>query len=275
MGKRIRGLVCLASLSLLLVALAQCGQPAVEVPPPPETKVEVVTDTLHGVEIADPYRWLEDQESPETRAWIDEQNAYTDKIMAQLPGQEELKAKITKLMNVNEMSIPRERGGRVFYSRRDAGQDLWVSYWREGFDGEVTWVQDASGVETRSDPIWPKMAWLMEPQGALRLEDYFAGLEVTARENVDGRVLYVLEPDGLDRAHYALYFDAETGLLVRIGYYWELKDYREVDGLYLPLRIDMSRKGGSSTLILDSVKHNLPLHDGLFAVPAEAAPPGE
>ena len=145
----------------------------------------------------------------------------------------------------------------------------------EGFDGEVTWVQDASGVETRSDPIWPKMAWLMEPQGALRLEDYFAGLEVTARENVDGRVLYVLEPDGLDRAHYALYFDAETGLLVRIGYYWELKDYREVDGLYLPLRIDMSRKGGSSTLILDSVKHNLPLQDGLFAVPAEAAPPGE
>ena len=136
MGNWTRGLVCFVSLSLLLIALVQCGQPAVEVPPPPETKVEVVTDTLHGVEIADPYRWLEDQESPETRAWIDEQNAYTDKIMAQLPGQEELRATITKLMNIDEMSIPQERGGRVFYSRRDAGQDLWISYWREGFDGE-------------------------------------------------------------------------------------------------------------------------------------------
>ena len=44
---------------------------------PPETRRDNTREVLHGVEIADPYRWLEDQESPETRAWIDAQNEYT------------------------------------------------------------------------------------------------------------------------------------------------------------------------------------------------------
>ncbi len=137
----------------------------------------------------------------------------------------------------------------------------------EGFDGETSWVQDAGGVGLREDPIGSRTAWLLDPQGALRLEDYFPDLDVTSRESMDGRKVYVLEPDGLDRAHYALYFDADSGLLVRIGYYWELKDYRDVDGVRVPFRIDMSRKGGSSTLIIDFMKHNLPLDAGLFAVP--------
>jgi hypothetical protein len=71
----------------------------------------------------------------------------------------------------------------------------------EGFDGESTWVQDAGGIRATEELIRPKMAWLFDPKGALRLEDYFPGLEVTARENIDGRTVYVLEPDGLDRAH--------------------------------------------------------------------------
>ena len=135
-GTFTRGIPALL-LTLPLAFLAQCGgQPAVEVPPPPETKVVEVTDVLHGVEIVDPYRWLEDQESPETRAWIDAQNEYTDKIMEQLPGREELKERITRLMQVDQISTPFERNGRFFYSRRNADQDLYVYYWRDGLDGE-------------------------------------------------------------------------------------------------------------------------------------------
>ena len=48
-----------------------------DIPQPPETRRDDVREVLHGVEIKDPYRWLEDQESAETRAWIDAQNAYT------------------------------------------------------------------------------------------------------------------------------------------------------------------------------------------------------
>ncbi len=123
-------------LAVPVLFLVQCGQPAVEVPAPPETKVELVRDELHGVEIVDPYRWLEDQESAETRAWIDAQNEYTDYIMDQLPGREALRNKIERLMKVDDISIPRERNGRFFYSKRAADQDLDVIYWREGLEGE-------------------------------------------------------------------------------------------------------------------------------------------
>ena len=44
-------------------------------PPPPDTRIETVIDVLHGVEIPDDYRWLEEQDAPETRAWIEDQNA--------------------------------------------------------------------------------------------------------------------------------------------------------------------------------------------------------
>ena len=61
------------------------GGPAVAAPP--KTTVTEVKETVQGTEIVDPYRWLEDQNSPETRAWIDAQNAYTD-ILSKLPGRE-------------------------------------------------------------------------------------------------------------------------------------------------------------------------------------------
>ena len=59
------------SLGSLLLFTA-CSAPHL---PPPSTKGVEVRDTLHGVELTDPYRWLEDQESAETRQWIDAQNA--------------------------------------------------------------------------------------------------------------------------------------------------------------------------------------------------------
>src|SRR5450432_2887367 len=55
------------------------------VPTPPPARQDNVHDNIHGVDIVDPYRWLEDQESPETRAWIEAQNAYTHSMLDKLP----------------------------------------------------------------------------------------------------------------------------------------------------------------------------------------------
>ena len=102
---------------------------------PPATERGEVVDTLHGVEIPDPYRWLEDQTGPDTRAWIDAQNAYTDSLLEPLSGRHELSALVAKVLEVDAVGLPTERGGRYFYSKRQADQDLAVLYVREGLRG--------------------------------------------------------------------------------------------------------------------------------------------
>jgi hypothetical protein len=138
---------------------------------------------------------------------------------------------------------------------------------RIGFDGEIGWLEDKCGVGEHEWAGRDKLAWLLNPQSALQVEEYFPGLAVTGREQVGGRSVYVVESAEHAEAHYALYFDAESGLLLRIGYYWELQDYREVDGIKFPFRISTSRKGGSTTYEFQKVRHNMAIDDSLFAMP--------
>ena len=86
-------------------------------------------------DVVDPYRWLEDQESKETREWIDSQNRYTQSILSALPGRETLKRRLTELLKIESVGMPVERGGRYFYSKRRADQDLSVLYVRKGRTG--------------------------------------------------------------------------------------------------------------------------------------------
>ena len=119
-----------------LTAACAAGEPGIDVPPPPPTEVREVVDTLHGVDVPDPYRWLEDQEAPETRAWIDAQNAYTDRVLNALPGRAELRALAASVLERETIGLPYERGGRYFHTRRGADRELAVLYVREGLDGE-------------------------------------------------------------------------------------------------------------------------------------------
>ena len=123
------------ALSLVLGACGTTESGRVETAPPPTTAAESVVDTLHGVEVADPYRWLEDQEAPRTREWIARQNEYTDSILERAPGREELRELVTRLLQFESIGSPVEAGGRYFYTRRRPDQDLAVLYVREGLDG--------------------------------------------------------------------------------------------------------------------------------------------
>jgi prolyl oligopeptidase len=91
---------------------------------------------IHGIEIADPYRWLEDQQSPETRAWIDAQNKYTQALLDSWPGRAALKRRLTELIKVETVDVPLERNGKYFFKRRAADQDQGVLYMREGPEGK-------------------------------------------------------------------------------------------------------------------------------------------
>ncbi|MBP6875660.1 MAG: S9 family peptidase [Candidatus Eisenbacteria bacterium] len=103
---------------------------------PPHTSVRVVADTLHGVVIEDPYRWLEDQESPETRDWIDAQNAYTMSQLDRFPYRERVADRIGKILKVDRFTTPFERGGRYFFERRKADEEQFLIYVREGLAGK-------------------------------------------------------------------------------------------------------------------------------------------
>lgn len=98
---------------------------------PPKTRVEAVTETLHGITVSDPYRWLEDQNSPETREWINGQIAYTQSILSTLPGRESIRRRLEQLIKIDTISPPFERGGRYFFSKRLADQDQPIIYVRE------------------------------------------------------------------------------------------------------------------------------------------------
>ncbi|HKI96215.1 MAG TPA: prolyl oligopeptidase family serine peptidase [Gemmatimonadales bacterium] len=113
----------------------------------PPTAVHTVVDTLHGVAIPDPYRWLEDQHSPATRAWIDRENAFTDSVMAGVRGHAALTHDLGRLMRVDQEGAPTVRGDRYFFTRKAADQDLSVIYMREGADGTDIPLVDPNTME--------------------------------------------------------------------------------------------------------------------------------
>jgi hypothetical protein len=67
----------------------------------PPTPMDGTVETIHGVSVADPYRWLEDQNSPETRSWIDAQDRCTEAVLDSVPGRTQISKRLTELMKVD------------------------------------------------------------------------------------------------------------------------------------------------------------------------------
>jgi prolyl oligopeptidase len=102
---------------------------------PPVTKTDNVVDSYFGTKIADPYRWLEDQNSAETRAWIKAEDACTDAALNNLAGRKAISERLGQLMKVDSTQAPTERGGRYFFMKRAADEDLPIIYMRVGASG--------------------------------------------------------------------------------------------------------------------------------------------
>ncbi|MDA8019312.1 MAG: prolyl oligopeptidase family serine peptidase [Thermoanaerobaculia bacterium] len=122
--------------ALALLALPACSPKTEEstAPAPPETRREVVVDVLHGVEIPDAYRWLEDQESAETRTWIDAQNRFSAELLDHRPVKSQVAERLEALSRVDRTGTPLVRGDRQFLFKKSADQDLWVLYLQDGAD---------------------------------------------------------------------------------------------------------------------------------------------
>ncbi|MDY0973998.1 prolyl oligopeptidase family serine peptidase [Massilia sp. CFBP9012] len=103
----------------------------------PSTRRIDTFDILHGQRIDDPYRWLEGdaRSDGEVAAWIAEQNAVTNACLAELPGREVFRARLEALQNHEKFTIPRERGGRYFYTRNPGLENQATLLVRDSVDG--------------------------------------------------------------------------------------------------------------------------------------------
>ncbi len=108
---------------------------------PKAAKVGQVDD-YHGTRVADPYRWLEDLDSKETKAWVDAENKVTFAFLDGIPAREKIKARLTTLWNYERYGVPVMRGGRYFFSRNDGLQNQSVQYWMSSIDGQPKLLLD-------------------------------------------------------------------------------------------------------------------------------------
>jgi prolyl oligopeptidase len=142
-----------AALALLLVA---CGSP----PPPPATAAQDATqapkrafeypatravdafDDYFDQRVFDPYRWMEDLDAPELATWIAAQNQLVQGYIADAPGRERIRQRLTELWNYERYGVPQVRGGRYFYTRNDGLQNQAPVYWQSALDAEPVLLID-------------------------------------------------------------------------------------------------------------------------------------
>ena len=100
----------------------------------PETVRQDIVDDYHGTTVPDPYRWLEDDNAADTKAWVVAQNKVTYNYLDQIPERARLKERLTKLWNFERYGIPFKQGGRYFFSKNDGLQNQGVLYVTEALD---------------------------------------------------------------------------------------------------------------------------------------------
>jgi prolyl oligopeptidase len=117
----------------------------------PQTRKVDHVDTYHGVQVPDPYRWLEDDTSAETAAWVAAQNKVTFGYLESIPFRAPLTARLRQLFDYPKYSAPMAKGGRFFFTKNDGLQNQAVLYVQRGLDGtpEVlidpnTWSADGT-----------------------------------------------------------------------------------------------------------------------------------
>lgn len=131
----------------------------------PETRKSDHVDTYHGVQVPDPYRWLEDPDSPETRAWIAAQNKVTESYLSAIPSREPMRKRLTALWNYERYGVPSKQGERYFFSRNTGLQNQAVLYFTPSFDEEPRELLDPNTLSSEGTVALTN--WSPSPSGKL------------------------------------------------------------------------------------------------------------
>src|ERR1051326_542988 len=112
---------------------------------PPARRVNQVDD-FHGTKVADPYRWLEEENSPETRAWIEAENKLTFDYLSRIAERPRIKERLTQLWNYERYGIPFQEGGRYFFTRNDGLQNQSALYMLQSLDAAPQLLLDPNAL---------------------------------------------------------------------------------------------------------------------------------
>jgi prolyl oligopeptidase len=212
----------------LVSAVATFTACAQSVPPPPLSQVIPVISTLHGVQVSDPYRWLEDGSSANTRTWIAAQQQYTAALLSSRPSIEALRAKTRELVDLEETHRAICRSQRCFIDKKPAGGQKSSIFLRAESSGEERLLIDAAGIG--SDPAdtvellnvssdGRLMAYGVRRGGrdqlSIRFRDVDAGRDLESDTLPEARYLYWSLPIAPDRSsvYYVRFDDAGPRLI--------------------------------------------------------------
>ena len=140
----LRNVLTVAAVALLVTG---CSTLSPQMNYPLTSKTNVV-DNYHGTTVADPYRWLEDDNATATKEWVEAQNEVTFAYLNAIPGRAAIKARLTKLWNFERYGVPFKEGGRYFYSRNDGLQNQSVLYTVESLDATPRVLLDPNTLST-------------------------------------------------------------------------------------------------------------------------------
>ena len=108
---------------LCLFSLSSVGCKKVDEDRPPQAKLENVKEVIHGEEVSDPYRWLEDVDSRETAEWVEAQNQLTFSYLESIPERDFIRQRLTDLWNYPRYGTPFKEGDRYFFFKNDGLQN--------------------------------------------------------------------------------------------------------------------------------------------------------
>jgi prolyl oligopeptidase len=166
---------------------------------PPHSPVEPVTEVLHGVSVTDPYRWLEDKDSPRTREWLRAQSEYARSHLDAIPGRDGIRQHIQELLDVETYDSLQKAGSTYFFRKRLQGQEQFCIYYRQGADGIDQLLIDPA--ERSTGPYTAVKPLCVSQDGRLLLYEVKEGGERTGRFelfDIDARRAL---PDALPRGY--------------------------------------------------------------------------
>src|ERR1700722_617782 len=124
---------------VLTMSSAAAGAQALKYP---EARTIEQIDEYFGTLVHDPYRWMEDVDSPDVKKWVDAENALTQSYLADVPARDKIHGRLMELNNYDRFSAPMTEAGRYFYRRNSGLQNQAVLYWQQGSTGDAKVLLD-------------------------------------------------------------------------------------------------------------------------------------